>query len=354
MGWLDKVRDKVDSAVERTTGVDLASTKDKWEEVTGLTVPTPWSWTENRDAISESIQTGTSAPNVGMNGSGTRPGQGVVDIAWNDAAAAWGKLGGNEQAFQDLGHYNSAPAGDNGYMTSPKPQEERAIAAEEARQAAAQAEMQAILDSMAKTSTEMTPADRALAAISAEQHNRYVNTFRPLENQVMADVAANQQRAPQVLSAINANLMQKQTGIGGFAGAMGRRTGAMGDAEATGAITLARTSAQGAERGLNALANETAAMGQNVVNLGRGGGDIAASNIGTAARMATQESISDWQYTQGLANLDARASMDNSRLEADRQIGSDQYLASLFSSAAGLAMYGSDEKRDWFSGWRRG
>jgi hypothetical protein len=193
---------------------------------------------------------------------------------------------------------------------------------------------------------DMTPMDREVAKISAEQWNRYTERFRPFENRVMWDVGNNERFAPAVQGAINANIQQKGGSWGERVASGGAGSGALLDTG--GAIKLSRSLAKGGVTGQQELEREKGLMTQNLVTMGRGGGDIAASGLGTAARTATQTAISDWQYDQGLSDLDTRQGMTNSAISTAQRIQTMGTLSDVFSSGAGLAMYGGE--KGWFKG----
>jgi hypothetical protein len=184
---------------------------------------------------------------------------------------------------------------------------------------------------------DMTPMDRQLSQISAEQWNRYAEKFRPLENRVMWDVGNNERFTPAVQGAINANIQQKGGSWGERVASGGAGSGALLDS--SGAIKLSRSLAKGGVTGQQELEREKGVMTQNLVTMGRGGGDIAASGLGTAARAATQTAISDWQYDQGLSDLDTRQRMTDSALSTARYISGMNAITDFTSTAQGAAMF---------------
>ena len=202
---------------------------------------------------------------------------------------------------------------------------------------------------------EQSPRDKALAnrtelekqttVIAGKQWDRYVTTFKPFEEKVMADVDDNKRYNTQVQGAINANIMQKQTSLGDFAGATGKRSGAISDATAVGTEALAQTGARASVEGSNALVAEGNAMMQNIVDLGRGNADFTVSSLGQAASLATQQSISDWNYKFGMEKLDTLKQMDDSSLDSAQYIANQNYLTSLFSSTTGVMGYGAEQGR---------
>jgi hypothetical protein len=193
---------------------------------------------------------------------------------------------------------------------------------------------------------DMTPMDREVAKISAEQWNRYTERFRPFENRVMWDVGNNERFAPAVQSAINANIAQKGGSWGERVASGGAGSGAL--LGTGGAIKLSRSLAKGGVTGQQELEREKGLMTQNLVTMGRGGGDIAASGLGTAARTATQTAISDWQYDQGLSDLDTRERLTDSALSTARYVSQMGAISDLMSTGTGLAMYGAN--KGWFTG----
>jgi hypothetical protein len=187
---------------------------------------------------------------------------------------------------------------------------------------------------------DMTPMDREVAKISAEQWNRYVEKFRPLENRVIWDVGNNERFAPVVQGAINANIQQKGGSWGERVASGGATSGAL--LGTGGAIKLSRSLAKGGVLGQQDLEREKGMMTQNLVTMGRGGGDIAASGLGTAARTATQTAISDWQYDQGLSDLDTRQRMNDSAISTARYVSSMGALSDLMSTGTGAAMWAAN------------
>ena len=92
-----------------------------------------------------------------------------------------------------------------------------------------------------------------------------------------------------------------------FARAYGRKTSAAADVDRSGAGRASYALGRGAIQGANALATEEAAMTQNIVELGRGTANFATSALGDAARLASQQAISDWKYQFAQDKLDADA-----------------------------------------------
>lgn len=196
------------------------------------------------------------------------------------------------------------------------------------------------------TYEDMTPLDRAIANISKDQWNRYVDKFIPFENRAMMDVKRTGLRTPMVQGAIRANLMQQQTPIGEWARLYGKRGGAAGSPTASGAAAIAETAARGGVAGEQAIATNRAAATQNVVEMGRGGADMAISGLGQAAGLATQQTISDWGYQNDQQRLDTNQAMFDASLSANNTIASRKYLSGLFQSATALVGYGA--KNGWF------
>lgn len=189
------------------------------------------------------------------------------------------------------------------------------------------------------TIRDMTPLDQEVAKISGEQWDRYVQKFQPFENKVMWDVANTERFIPQELGAINADLAQKQTSLGTYTATAGKRTGAMLNPATEGSGGYAATLARGNVAGLNANAAEKASAMGNVVEMGRGGANTAVTGLGTAAKMSSQSAIDDLQARTNASNFNANASTQDG-------INQNAYLTSLFSSGAGVTMYGAD--KGWF------
>lgn len=189
------------------------------------------------------------------------------------------------------------------------------------------------------TIKDMSPLDQEVTKIAGEQWDRYVTKFRPYENKVMWDVANTERFLPQQLGAINADLTQKQTSLRNYATIGGGRTGALLSPETSGAGNYAATLARANVAGVQGNAAEKASAMGNLVTMGRGGGTMAATGVGNVASNAAQGAINTLR-------TNTAADTFNADVRTQDSLNQNAYLTSLFSSGAGVTMYGAD--KGWF------
>lgn len=194
------------------------------------------------------------------------------------------------------------------------------------------------------TAADMTPMDREVAQIGAEQWNRYQDKFIPFEDSAIRDILTGDRYAAAIRSAVQADIFRSQPGITDM-GRAGSMTPNFFIGRGGGAIPLAGALSTGRVAADQGIIDERVRGMGNVVELGRGGGDAAASAMGRIAGLAAEEAIGTRRYQSGLSDLaQERSDYEANRALASR-IGTQRTLNSLMATGTGIGMWYADRQR---------